>query len=222
VPQLQQISFHSWQQLAAQQAAPSSSRRGLFRSLLRPPSTQPATTQPVLMTSARAPLLQLLREQGAGSVLWTVELDPKRCTWCLACTQLCDSGALQFIVDTLPPAAPDRTRPLPRSVRNAPGRFTLDMQRCTGCGVCVDACDQLALRNSAAPDPQPSASTHIALDLAHCAQCGVGFHHPRRAPVPAVHPLDAAAAPQVAQICPACRQGRPRQHDRWVQTGEGT
>ena len=221
VPQLQQIPFSTWQQAVSEQHAPDGGRRGLLRALLRPPTQAAITAKPVPMTSARTPLLQLLREQGAGRALWAVALDTARCTWCMACVQLCRAGALQFAADT-PPAAPgpDQARSTSPVLRTAAGRFLLDMQSCTGCGVCLDACDRQALGKVAVPGHAQQAVTSIALLLAHCKQCGVCFHHLARRPVAASHCEGSAATQDQALLCPACRQGRARQFDRHVQAGE--
>lgn len=219
-PQLQSIPFSAWQQLAAQEHAPDVGRRGLLRALLRPPTTVATKAQPVPMTSARTPLLQLLREQGADRALWAVTLDMARCNWCLACSQLCRSGALQFVADRPPVPSLGQTRPRPRALRAAAGHFELDMQSCTGCGVCLDACDQQALSTVVAPDRKQQASNRIALQLAQCVQCGVGFHHLARRPDAASRSQGTAVTGSEAGLCPACRHGRVRQFDRHVQAGE--
>lgn len=200
VPALQALSFQAWKQAVAPQAAPEMARRGLLRTLLRAPRTAEAAPPLAPMTSARASLLQLLRDLGAARALWAVNLNPDRCTWCMACVQLCARGALQFAAAT--------------------GRFTLDMQRCTGCGVCVSGCAQQALRNSAPPGPAHDAITHIALQRLRCTQCGVDFQRLPRGPAHAGSSLRPATTGQ-SPLCPACKQGRPAQHDRWVQAGEG-
>ncbi len=221
VPQLQRITFQDWLHAVTPQPEPDAGRRGLFRAMLSPSRRADSSTPLQAMTSARAPLLQLLRDQGAGRALWAVVLDRERCTWCMACVQLCDSGALQFVSEAQPLTSHGKTQRKPIGLRDSAGRFALDMQHCTGCGVCVDACDHGALRHIAAPGSDQQTKSHIGLDLSQCTQCGVGFHHLRRSPSTA--PIaGAVTTSDETMMCPACKQGRPKKHDRWVQNGECT
>ena len=221
VPLLQKITFQSWQQAVAQQAEPDNGRRGLFRAMLRPPSRAAALAPSPTMTSARTSLLKMLRDQGVGRALWAVALDQERCTWCMACVQLCNTSAIRFASDLQLSKGSDQKLRMPRGLREAAGRFTLDMQRCTGCGVCVDACDHAALRNVAVQVSNQPVTRHIELRHANCSQCKVGFHHVAITTTARSRTSGNSVTPDESMICPACRQGRPKQYDRWVQTEEG-
>ena len=53
--------------------------------------------------------------------------------------------------------------------------YFIDADLCTGCRVCVDACDRGAVEvRSGAVQHQPE----VALAVARCRACGVSFHQP--------------------------------------------
>ncbi|HMS06083.1 MAG TPA: 4Fe-4S dicluster domain-containing protein [Burkholderiaceae bacterium] len=151
-----------------------------------------AAALPPLPGQRRWLLAPMARASASAATLWSVTLDADRCTWCLACVRLCPSEAL-----TLRPA----------DAPGAPARFVLDMHRCTGCGLCHDACDSHALSAPRSPVAQAEATgpTQWTLARRRCSACRVEYFWPDSEPM----------AP--AAICPTCRQGRARQHNRLVQ-----
>lgn len=129
--------------------------------------------------------------------LWAVRLDATRCTWCMACTQVCGPQALRRL------AEPGGARAL----------FVLDMTRCTGCGLCQAVCAPGALSPVSDSGALTAVSDSCALSnpqrlpllQRQCPQCRVHYHRPAGVPV----------AP--GETCPTCAQGRPHRSDRIVQ-----
>ncbi len=191
VPALSPLPATAWPAPERAAATPAPARRRLLGVGAAPGHGPPAALPP--LAGARAWSTAQLFDAAAPSVpLWAVTLDSARCTWCLACTRLCPSGALA----------------LRRSdAADAPEHLVLDMRRCTGCGLCGDVCAPRALSAPYTPAEGVAATGPQALPLERkrCPACRVEFHRP------------AGAQAEAAALCHTCRQGRPRQHNRLVQ-----
>lgn len=96
-------------------------------------------------------------------------------------------------------------------------RMVLDMRACIGCNVCVDVCDQHALRPVAmsgqAEHATVAAHREIILHAALCPQCRVRFYQ-----LATGHRHDEDE--QERTLCPVCRQGRVATHNRLVQADD--
>lgn len=99
-------------------------------------------------------------ERGGGAedvaplALWQPSIDVGRCVACDACARHCPDSALIKREGDHPAylVAPDR---------------------CSGCGLCVDICDQGAVRLARL---QPAKVAEVRLDTGRCKACGVRYH----------------------------------------------
>lgn len=200
-PALTRIDARQWQARASRTEQPDPRRRRFLGQLLQGPApqardrSQPSTLAP--LTSGRQRLVRTLAAPGprgdAASPLWQVRLDPDRCTWCMACANLCPERALTQIADPDGPV----------------DRLTSEMARCTGCGLCLDVCDSQALSLAGPGQPHPPAQQVFELVRQTCPVCRVSYH--RQA-------SPGGASTDEPGPCPTCRRGRPARPDRLVQT----
>ena len=84
-------------------------------------------------------------------------LDSNRCNVCHACMRLCPHAALVLETE-------DKTITA----------YSIQPENCTGCGICVDVCDQQAIRVQAL---QIGETQQFALSYRHCKACGASFHY---------------------------------------------
>lgn len=124
--------------------------------------------------------------------LWAIQLAPERCNACLGCARICPEGAIE-LQDS--------------STQTAQNALTLAPHRCTGCTLCLALCDQAALQIESAPTPPPHLRQYtFPLQKQHCQHCGSAFYQ-----------LTQHSA-QHEPTCIACQKGKPRLHNRLVQT----
>lgn len=202
VPQLSAISVKQWQARAQRTDQPDPRRRRFLGQLLQGPKpqarklAQPSTLAP--LTSGRRQLVRSLAMPGPdgriAAPLWQVRLETGRCTWCMACVNLCPEQVFAQALDA----------------EGAVTQVSLQMSHCTGCGLCLDACDVRALSILGPDQPHPRQPQTFDLSRAICPVCKVPYHQHRTNPP--VAPEHAAPGP-----CPTCRRGRPARHDRVVQ-----
>lgn len=153
------------------------SRRGFFRAALdaaaerSAPDPDAATTVPVAM------LLPGDGRQNAGMLLYPTlpVIEPRSCSGCDACFNLCAHGALH--------------------IDQEGGTYHVDATRCTGCGICRDVCTRQAV--SLIEQGWGNAQT-LRLQTRRCSACGVQFHRPV-----ADEPPQMQEAPSVA-LCAVC------------------
>ncbi len=207
-PRLERISPTQWLERTSDAHAPDLARRWLFGRILAPrPSTSAPTamTGSADMTSQRVnTVLHLAGHPHAGlePTLWELEIDPLRCTACMACVRLCPQEALKHHED----------QQQPEGVESIALRHAL----CTGCGLCVEVCEHAAI-TILAPDATASIAQRprsIALEAMVCSQCKAPFHLP-------VGKL-ADHAKDHRRICPVCRAGKPHHTQRIVQEFDAT
>ncbi|MFM2325708.1 MAG: hypothetical protein RL244_2587 [Pseudomonadota bacterium] len=216
---LHACSAEEWQQQQAEQTrqAPDIAKRRFFGAVLKGPRQVVQDQLPLAaqtLGSGRPHAVRMLEKLPAGQekALWSVALEPERCTWCKACAELCPQRAIRFEREEGDSSAET---------------MVLEMHKCIGCDICVDACDQNAL--TTCPPAQAAAARHrtdqeriasacerIALQRKRCVQCGVEYLLPASTAARtrlAVVPKD----PAQALLCPTCRQGRPAQFNRLVE-----
>ena len=207
-PHLERISPKQWIERTTDAHAPDLARRRLFGRILapRPSASAPAAmTVSADMTSQRGNLVSHLAEHPLARIkptLWELEIDPLRCTACMACVRLCPLGALEHHTDPLPP---DEVESI--ALRHA---------RCTGSGLCTQVCEHTAITIH-----EPDATARvvhrqqtIALKAMVCSQCKAPFH------LPAGKLFDNAEANR--PICPICSAGRIHHTQRIVQAFDAT
>ncbi len=194
-PQLKPTTAPEWTARASAPAVPDAGRRAFFRRLAPVATRATATASEPALSSARADTVARLAVVGTDAPpapLWAVTLDTARCTFCMACTRLCPTGALAV------------------ELGSAVEQFRLDMARCTGCGLCQAVCGDGALSAPRTPGPDETAlATPVRLPLhrRRCPSCRIDFHQ-FAAP---------AEGPHSEERCPTCRQGRPWQPKLVVQ-----
>lgn len=158
------------------------------------------------LRGGRATAVAALQQIGASAhrrptPLWAVRLATARCTWCLACTHVCESHALRL------QPQPDGEHAL----------FELDLARCTGCGLCHAVCEPGALSHPGEPDTPAARSAQagqaaaagperVPLQRERCPICKVHYHRL------------ATPAGGAGGRCPTCARGRPARPDRIVQS----
>ncbi len=207
-PRLERISPTQWQERTSDAHAPDLARRRLFGRILapRPSASAPAAmTVSADMTSQRGNLVSHLAEHPLARIkptLWELEIDPLRCTACMACVRLCPQGALEHHSDQLPPDGVESI-----ALRHA---------RCTGCGLCTQVCEHAAITIHE-PDATAGVAQRpqtLALEALVCSQCKAPFH------LPAGKLSDNAKAH--CPICPICSAGKPHHTQRIVQAFDAT
>jgi Pyruvate/2-oxoacid:ferredoxin oxidoreductase delta subunit len=199
-PALMPTDARQWQARANRADQPDPRRRRFLGQLLQGPAAparnlaQRSPQAP--LTSGRRRLVHTLASEpgGPAAPLWRLRLDPHRCTWCMACSNLCPEQALTQTAD------PDGT------VQH----LTFHPARCTGCALCLDVCDSNALALAGPDQPHAPGPNVFELEGVRCPVCRVS--HLR------LRPASAAAAGHPPEPCPTCRRGRPVRHDRVVQT----
>lgn len=87
-------------------------------------------------------------------------IDRDRCIACDACIHLCPDGAL-------------------RRLAGPPPAYVLAPDACSGCGLCVDACDQHAI---SVQQMAAAQETRISLDSSRCTACGAPYDRIADAP----------------------------------------
>lgn len=196
-----------WPAPANRSDQPDPRRRRFLGQLLQGPAAparDPAQRSPQApLTSGRRHLVHALASGpgGPAAPLWRLRLNPHRCTWCMACSNLCPEQALTQTAD------PDGT------VQH----LRLHPARCTGCALCLDVCDSHALALAGPDQPHSPGPDVFELEGVRCPVCRVSYLRLR--------PASAAIAGHPPEPCPTCRRGRPVRPDRVVQaptTSEGT
>ena len=203
-PHLRPVPSKSWPSSSASPApAIQESKRKLFgiRSSSRERGVDderlPAVTSERMWLAA---LSDKASEQGRKTIpVWSVSLTADRCTWCLACVRLCPTEALLLNSDADDPSAV---------------QFEINKDRCTGCGLCSDVCAEDAITKPLLYGDQPGSEAtrqSVPLKRLRCPACQVEFYQRQ------INDITTSAP----QICPTCRQGRWRQHNRLVQSEPG-
>jgi ferredoxin len=202
-PRLDRISPTQWMERTTDAHAPDLARRRLFGRIL---ASRPSTSSPAAMTvapdmsSQRGNLVSHLAGHPHARLkppLWQIEINPLRCTACMACVRLCPQHALEHQADPLQPV----------------GRESIALQhpRCTGCGVCTQVCEDAAITIHE-PDTtvrEVYRARTIALEPMVCSQCKAPFHLP-------VGKLSDNTK-DYRRVCPVCRAGKPHHTQRIVQ-----
>lgn len=195
-PPLRPIPAPDWAARIDEPAKPGASRRRFFARIAQGPAHagKPDATEVPPLSSHRADTVARLAAgaRPRPAPLWAVTLDAARCTFCMACTRLCPTGALAL------------------ELGGSAEQFRLDMARCTGCGLCHAVCGDGALSAARTPAPDeaaPASPLRLRLHRRRCASCHIDFHQ-------LAAPGD---APHSEALCPACRQGRPSRPNRVVQ-----
>ncbi|WP_456375276.1 4Fe-4S dicluster domain-containing protein [Thiolapillus sp.] len=88
---------------------------------------------------------------------WVPQIQPRQCTGCDACINLCATQALRY----------ERDEDIARYKINAP--------MCSGCGICVDACTQNAIQLKPWGHWEEES---LSLSHGTCRRCGNDFHVP--------------------------------------------
>ncbi len=202
VPGLSPISARQWSVRATQTDQPDPRRRRFLGQLLQGPKhetrdrPQPSTLAP--LTSGRRQLVRTLTPPGPRrhtvAPLWQVQLDPGKCTWCMACVTLCPELVFTQGIDT----------------ENIINHVQLHTGRCTGCGLCLDVCDVQALAIAGPEQTHPPRPQAFPLVRVICPVCRVNYH--RHQP-----PSPSTLTTPTGSPCPTCRRGRPVRQDRLVQ-----
>lgn len=202
-PRLERISPTQWKERTSDAQAPDLARRRLFGRILAPrPSTNSSSAMTVSadMTSQRVNIVAHLADHPHARLkppLWELEIDPVRCTGCMACVRLCPQAALELHSDPLRAGEEESI-----ALRHA---------RCTGCGLCTQVCEHEAI---AIHEPDATARVFrrtqtIALEALVCSQCKAPFY------LPAGRLSGNAKANR--SICPICSAGRVNHTQRIVQ-----
>lgn len=131
----------------------------------------------------------------AGAAFGNVQVDPDKCTLCLACTHLCPSGALSG------------------QMAPAPALYFRE-SLCTQCDLCRAGCPEhaISLQPRFLPDAaRRAAPREIASDqLVPCSNCGIPFTGRRKLAVSLAlmqeHAKDMAGGIDSLRMCPGCRQ----------------
>ena len=101
------------------------------------------------------PVTALLGRTTTGLAEWRPGFDEKKCAGCNACIRLCPTQALEL--------------------DHAQHRYHVFPDRCTGCGVCGDACEADAITPIPWGDATPYA---VRLQQRRCRACGAEFRLP--------------------------------------------
>lgn len=131
----------------------------------------------------------------AGAAFGNVQVDPEKCTLCLACSHLCPSDALSG------------------QMAPAPALYFRE-SLCTQCDLCRAGCPEQAicLQPRFLPDAaRRTAAREIASDqLVPCASCGTPFTGRRKLAVSLAlmqeHAPDMPGGIDSLRMCPGCRQ----------------
>ena len=204
-PRLSPVDARQWLARTSRTQAPDPRRRRFLGQLLQGPRPEARGGTPVSslapLTSGRRQLVHTLATPGpAGKTaepLWQVQLDPGTCAWCRACVNLCPE---QVFMQAF------RADGTVQSLR-------LNQARCTGCALCLDACDAQALTVTGPEAAHRRAQATFDLTRETCPVCDVAYLRYQAAVPP--HVDTGQAGP-----CPTCRSGRAVRPNRLVQPAE--
>ncbi len=197
-PRLEWISAQQWAIASSRSGAPDLARRRFFGGALSRPAhlLNLASTLPgQAMTSGRHALVLKLAQHPGAAPMWRIVIDADLCSACMACVNLCPEHAMEHGIDS-------RSDPRQEELLSHP-------ERCIGCELCVDACDDQAVRIDAPIEPDHEhGGLSLPLTVRTCIACKQTFRRLSDAMVD---------NDEESNVCPTCRRGKLIHAQRIVQ-----
>ena len=109
------------------------------------------------------PVGEIIPWQDKKDILpYVVQIDPRKCNGCDACARLCPHEAISLVED---------------EGKGEGTYFLYKSQSCTGCRICIDACDQDAVH---VDHWAAQVQSQLPLTDKKCSACHVSFHLPTK------------------------------------------